>query len=181
MGFLKSSLVVMLGSILCCGRLSYLISSDSAINHAEASPLLSRHHQRHQSAVFGEQRRHRLQPPASAIQLTAGSEQEENAADEMDAVRIKRLVGLLRCSGWGSSCSRLDYGGETAGPRQPASSQRSRYNAADAGEQPMFGGVDRLDRPIDIDSPAGDRQPSTKFQPFFTLTSGKNPTIFMCS
>jgi len=159
MASLTSVFVVLLGSLLCCGRLGYI--SSRAINHVEALSLSG--HQPltdfQQSSSFDKRRRYRLIPFDTATKL---ADSEKGESEEEVAFRMKRLMGLFRCSGWGPSCSWSDWSEPTM-----RSEQRSTAVGLHRGEK------NPSTRLVNIKTTARNRRPTTKFQPFFTLTSGR--------
>jgi len=145
MASLISVFVVLLGSLLCCGRVSYIGSR--AINSVEALPLRGQLRQvRVQQLPFFDHH-----PTSSELADTKKAKREEGMS-----LLAKRLVGLLRCSGWGPSCW---SGYDEPKLRSNHPSQRS----------PNVVHYVPSSRLVSVETTA--REP--KFQPFFTLTSGK--------
>ena len=155
MASLTSVLVLLLSSLLCCGRMSYM--SSRTINHVEALPPLEEQRQLNvqQPSFFDKRTRYRLKFSDTATDLTEKRKSAERVA--------KRLVGLFRCSGWGPSCSWNEHEEQTLRSKQPPHRSSSAVR-----------GVGRLHTSLRLVNAARDRRPIMKFQPFFTLTSGKD-------
>jgi len=152
--------VLLLGSLLCCSHLS--IISSRAINHVEALP--PREHQRQagaqQQPFFDKRRLDRVVSPHTATKNEEGAEGMASPA--------KRLAGLFRCSGWGPSCS-WNNAEPTLRSKQPS------HASPDA----VHGGVRNEWARRLMNTEMRDGRP-TKFQPFFTLTSGKDQCHSSC-
>jgi len=150
---LRSVFVVMLGCLLCCGRLSYI--SARAINLVEALPLTRNQWQADQQPSSFDKRE--LYRPGSSDTATELADTENGRREE----KMKRLVGLFRCSGWGPSCSSDYYDYNDAALHSQQALQRSSNPVHHVrGEQDS----------ATVNNQAAAR---SKFQPFFTLTSGK--------
>jgi len=149
MASLTSVLVLLLSSLLCCGRMSYM--SSRTINHVEALPPSEEQRQLYvqRPSFFDKRTRYRLKSSDTATELAEKGKSAERVA--------KRLVGLFRCSGWGPSCSWNEHEEPTLRSQRPP--QRS-SNAVH--------GVGRLHPSLRLVNAAHDRRPTTKFQPFFT-------------
>ena len=148
--------VLLLASLLCCGRVSYINSR--GINHVEALPLSG---QQRQVGVQQPDKRSRL----TSSDITVQSEDtEKRESGERMTFPVKRLVGLLRCSGWGPSCSWGDYSEPRLRSKQPSRGSSDAVHGADESST----------RSVTTKTAARDRRPTFKFQPFFTLTSGKD-------
>ena len=167
MASLTSVFVALLSILLCCGRLSYI--SSHAVNHVEAMPVSEQQRQADVRQPSSFDKRRHYGPRSSDIAPEFAEEERGESAEGM-ASPVKRLIGLLRCSGWGPSCSWGDYDEPTLRSKQP--SHRSSNAVVD----------DQIENPSTrltdiINTAARDRRPTIKFQPFFTLTSGKTVTL----
>jgi len=164
MASLTSVFVVVLGGLLCCGRLSYI--SSRAINHVEALPLIGKQRKADsiQPSSFDNRRRNGPISSNAATELV-GRDIGDN--EEGKTIQVKRLMGLFRCSGWGPSCSWSDYEDDNEPtlrlnlPSQPSSHQAVNDVVGAEDDPPNRS----------ANSQAAAR---SKFQPFFTLTSGKD-------
>jgi len=146
MASMTSVLLLLFGGLLFCGRLRCTSSQALPSSRSEDDWKLR---------SFSERR-----PFISATSDLA----ERRRAERMP--QMKRLMGLLRCSGWGPGCSRIDDGGT------PTFRSRSYNNAVhdDVGG----GGGGKAASAAEHSTSARHRRPTIKFQPFFTLTSGSN-------
>jgi len=154
MASLAPLLILLLTELICC-------SHEHTLNHVKRLSLSTKqqHANVREPLSFDERRRHR--PAYFDVAATEARESEQRMP-----VPDKRLIGLFRCSGWGPSCSRVDDDSRrTSRLRQP--SQRS-YNAVYD-----IVGHEKASTVDDIKTAVRDGRPTVKFQPFFTLTSGR--------
>jgi len=163
MASLTSVFLVMLGGLLCCGRLSYI--SSRSINHVEALPLSGKRLKADflQPSSFNN---HRHNGPISSDAATELADTDKGNGEKGTLIQeVKRLMGLFRCSGWGPSCSWSDYNDDNEPTlRLKLPSQPSSYPVND-----VVGEEDASRRLVNSQEAA-----RSKFQPFFTLTSGKH-------